>query len=255
MKKLYEKSELAFSIVCIVIYCVAMSVGDMLSEMIGVQKLVTLIIGSCLSGVLLLFLLKNKLGAKYGICRPNASARAMLWYMPLVLLLPLNLIHGLTLNSTIVEAVLYILAMLCVGFLEEIIFRGLLFESMRRDNPRAAVIVSSITFGIGHIINLVNGSGAEVIPNLLQIIYATAAGFMFVMIYCKSGSILCCIAFHGLFNALSVFAEESVGMTENIIVCLCLTVISGAYALYLALSMKRDSIGKSGEDTGSYTSE
>lgn len=129
--------------------------------------------------------------------------------------------------------------MLCVGFLEEVIFRGLLFEAMRKDNVKAAVIVSSVTFGIGHIINLFNGSGAELLPNLLQIVYATAAGFMFVMMYLRSGSLLGCIAAHGIFNATSVFANEAkVTPEKQILTAVLLTVITGGYALYLARMMK-----------------
>lgn len=130
--------------------------------------------------------------------------------------------------------------MLCVGFLEEIIFRGLLFEAMRKDNEKAAIIISSVTFGIGHIINLINGSGADLITNLLQVIYATAAGFMFVMMYKKSKSLLACIGAHGIFNALSVFANEANTTTEmRILTAILLTVITGSYALYLALSIKK----------------
>jgi membrane protease YdiL (CAAX protease family) len=157
-------------------------------------------------------------------------------------MLTANLWYGVTLNYGALETVLYILAMLCVGFLEEVIFRGLLFEAMQGDSVKAAIIVSSVTFGIGHIINLINGSGAELIPNLLQVVYATAAGFMFVMIYYKSKSLIVCIFAHGAFNALSVFANEANVTAEmRILTAVLLTVITGSYAIYLALSMRKKS--------------
>lgn len=40
--------------------------------------------------------------------------------------------------------------MLCVGFLEEMIFRGLLFEAIAKENVKKAIIISSVTFGIRH---------------------------------------------------------------------------------------------------------
>jgi len=81
-----------------------------------------------------------------------------------------------------------------------------------------------------------------VIPNLLQVVYATAAGFMFVMMYCKSKSLIGCIAAHGIFNALSVFANEA-SLTQNmrIITAILLTVITGSYAAYIAWTMKEKS--------------
>ena len=154
-------------------------------------------------------------------------------------MLTTNLWYGVTLNYGALESLLYVLSMLCVGFLEEIIFRGLLFNAMREGSERAAVIVSSLTFGIGHIINLVNGSGAELVPNLLQVVYATAAGFMFVMMYCKSKSLIACIAAHGIFNALSVFANEAAATLQTrVIFSILLTLITSSYAVYLALSIK-----------------
>lgn len=60
--------------------------------------------------------------------------------------------------------------MINVEFIEEIIFRGFLFKMMEKDNVKRAIIVNEITFGIGHIVNLLNGE--ELIPTLMQICYA-----------------------------------------------------------------------------------
>lgn len=240
LKRLYDKSRIWFSVTWIIAYCVLLSLGDSLSGLIGVEKSLTLPIGILLSVVLLLFFKKNRLFEEYGICRSRVSARSMLWYLPLLLMLSANLWHGVTLNLDLSEAVLYMLSMLCVGFLEEVIFRGLLFNAMRKDGIKAAIIVSSVTFGIGHIINLVNGSGAELIPNLLQVVYATSAGFMFVMIYYRTGSLISCILAHGIFNALSIFANEgSAGITERVVSAILLALITSSYALYIILSMKK----------------
>lgn len=243
LKKLY-KNELWFAIAWIIAYCVLMSAADALSLLIGIEKSVTLAIGVLLLATLLSFLKKNGLFADYGICAPKASLKSMIFYAPILVMLTANLWYGVTLNYGALETVLYILSMLCVGFLEELIFRGLLFEAMRKQNVKAAVIVSSVSFGIGHIINLINGSGAELLSNLLQVVYATAAGFMFVMMYYKSKSLVIFIAAHGIFNALSVFANESGATKEmRVITALLLTLITGSYALYLALSMKEKERG------------
>ena len=240
LKKLYQKSELSFAITWIVAYCLFMSVGDSLSTMLNVEKSITFIIGLVFSVGLWLFLKRNALMESYGLCRSKASARSMLYYLPVILLLTANLWHGVKLNYGMTETLLYILSMLCVGFLEEVIFRGLLFNAMRKDNLKVAVIVSSLTFGMGHIINLFNGSGAELIPNLLQVVYATFAGFMFVMMYCKTQSLVGCILIHGVFNALSVFANESVmTLQTRVWTCILLTVITGFYGVYIAWSMKK----------------
>lgn len=240
LKKLYDKNELVFALTWIAAYCVLMSAGDALSAAIGIEKSVTLAVGILLSAILLSFLKKNGLFEAYGFRRAEASAGAMLYYLPVIIMLTANLWYGVTLNYGAAETVLYVLSMFCVGFLEEAVFRGLLFEAMRKDNLTSAVIVSSVTFGIGHIINLVNGSGAELLPNLLQVVYATAAGFMFVMMYIKTKSLIGCIVTHGVFNALSVFADEASASREmRILSCILLASITSSYAVYLALTMKK----------------
>ena len=131
--------------------------------------------------------------------------------------------------------------MFCVGFLEEIIFRGLLFKEMSKDNIKVAVIVSSLTFGMGHIINLINGSNVELISNLLQVIYATGAGFMFTMIYLKTDSLFICIITHSLFNSLSAFSVDVNNINSEIITSILITLISIFYALYIFVILKRQS--------------
>ena len=203
----------------------------------GITKVITLPILLLLSVILFLFIKRNNLTEKYGFCKADVAASKMLFYIPVIILLTANMWHGFRLNMSPFESILYILSMLCVGFLEELIFRGLLFNAMLINGKNSAIIVSSVTFGVGHIINLINGSGAELLPNLLQVVYAIAVGFMFVMIYYRTKSLLPCIITHGVFNALSAFANET-GLTskEQIISCVLITLISGVYALYIALS-------------------
>ena len=74
LRKLYDESKIWFAVAWIVAYCVLMSVGDALSEMVGVDKSVTLVVGIMLSAVLLLFLRKNGLFEYYGLCAPRSTS-------------------------------------------------------------------------------------------------------------------------------------------------------------------------------------
>ena len=91
-----------------------------------------------------------------------------------------------------------------------------------------------MTFGLGHIVNLFNGSGAELLPNILQVIYATSAGFVFVMLYHKSNSLIICILVHAIFNSLSAFGVEYDSVELQILTAGILTIITGGYAIYLS---------------------
>lgn len=239
LEKLYKKSEFWFAIVWIVAYVVLASIGDNLSSEIGVAKIATLPILIALSVVLFFFVKKNGLSDKYGLCKPKLSGTKMLFYFPLIVLLTANLWYGVALNTSPLETLLYVLSMFCVGFLEEMIFRGFLFNAMSANGIKSAVIVSSITFGIGHIVNLINGSGADLLSNILQVIYAMAIGFAFVMIYYKTKSLMPCILTHSIFNGLSTFSNEAmITPQRNMISGVLIAAIAGGYALYITLAVK-----------------
>ena len=243
LKKLYEKSEIWFAVAWIIAYVVLASIGDNISADLGIEKIVTLPVLIALSAGLYFFVRKNGLTEKYGLCKPRLPAAKMLFYAPLLVLLTANLWYGVAMNLSPLETGLYVLSMFCVGFLEEMIFRGLLFKAMAKNGVRSAIIVSSVTFGVGHIVNLINGSGAELLPNLLQVVYAIAIGFAFMMIYCKTKSLMPCILTHSIFNGLSAFANEA-AMTpqREILSGILLAVIGGGYALYLTLAVKEKAV-------------
>lgn len=91
--------------------------------------------------------------------------------------------------------------MINVGFIEEVIFSGFLFKMMAKENVKRAMIVSALTFGIGHIVNLLNG--AEFISTIMQVCYAVCLGYLFVVIFYKSKFLIPCIVIHGVINSLA----------------------------------------------------
>ena len=239
IKRLYEKSEFWFAMAWILAYIVLTSISDNISANIGVLKIVTVPVLMVLSGILFLFVKGHGLSEKYGLCKSKVPASKMLFYIPLALLLTVNLWYGVAMNGTLLETVLYILSMFFIGFLEEMIFRGFLFHALAKDGVKSAVIVSSVTFGLGHIVNLFNGSGAELLSNVLQVMYAIAIGFAFVMIYCRTKCLVPCIITHGVFNALSVFANRAaITPQREIISGAFIMLIAGGYALYIAWSVR-----------------
>ena len=234
MQKLYQKHNLLFALGWIVIYVVAVNFADGLSRTIGIEKIVTLPLLLTMCAVLLLWMKRNNLFQTFGLCQLCVPPSQIFWYLPLAALISSNLWFGLRWNLPLHETLLYIGSMICVGFVEEVIFRGLLFDAMRKDGLKSAVIVSSLTFGIGHIVNLFNGSGAQLLSNLCQVGYATAIGFLFVILFLKTGSLIPCIVTHSAVNALSVYANEG-GITaaQEIFSSIAIAVITLAYSVYL----------------------
>ncbi len=235
MTKLYQKSEITFAVLWIAAYAVLSGTADQLSEAVGITKSVTAALHIVMSLVLFFWIRNNHLSRKYGFCRSEVNAKRFLYYLPLILIASTAFWGGIRLQYGFPEAVLYIVSMCCVGFLEEVIFRGLLFRAMEKDNLKTAVIVSALTFGIGHIVNLFNGSGRDLTSTVIQIVFAVLIGFVLVLIFYHGKSLIPCILFHSANNALKVFAAEGSlsPQAEMIINLVVIVVVLGGYLFYL----------------------
>ena len=233
MKGLYKKSEIWFAVVWIIIYVVGSSIAENISSIIGVEKSVTFLWNIVLTVILYAFVKKNKLQNYYGLCAIKYPAKRYLYFIPLVIIASVNLWFGPNINYALNVTVFYLGSMLLVGFIGELIFRGFLFKAMSKDNIRMAIIVSSLTFGIGHILNLFNGNEVDLLSNLSQVCYATAIGFLFVTLFHRGKSLWPAIITHSVFNALHVFANEAALHKYQIYVSTALIVIPIGYSLIL----------------------
>ena len=234
MTKRFEKHETLFCVLLIILYLV---VNFLCLQHFGITSWVSFVVNTVFSaGLVGIMVLLNRT-TYYGLTGVK-NPRAYLYFVPLILIISVNLWSGFHINHSAGEILFYMLTMLNIGFIEEIIFRGFLFQMMAKDSPKSAVIISAVTFGMGHIINLFNG--ADLIPTPMQICYATAIGFLFVIIFLKSKSLVPCIITHSLVNALSVFNTDNT--VSLYIAPVFLTVLPIVYGLYLVKTV--------GEETG-----
>ena len=230
MRKLYQKDEVWFAVLWIGLYVVGFSLGDGLSEKLGMPKLLTCAVGLVLSAVLFRFVKQNGLMGYYGLCRPKGERKRTLLYIPLIAISSVNLWSGVALQASPFEIATHILSMATVAFLEELIFRGLLFNGMRKGGLTAAIAVSSLTFGMGHIVNLL--TGAPVFDTLLQLVYASAIGFCFTALFLTTGSILPCILSHAAVNCMSIFALDP-SPVGKVVTAAVQTALGICYGLWL----------------------
>ena len=230
MKNFFEKHETLCCILLIVIYIL---VNSYCIQNFGIVDYRSAIINTIFSLALIILIVKLKKVSYYGLTKVK-NFKKFLYFIPLFLIGSVNLWNGININNSKKEIVFYILTMINIGFIEEIIFRGFLFKMMAKDNIKRAIIISAVTFGIGHIINLLNGS--ELIPTLLQICYAISIGYLFVIIFYKSKSLIPCIITHSLVNSLSIFNVEN--SLSLYISSSFLIVVPFVYAVYINKTIK-----------------
>ena len=240
MTKMYQKSEITFAILWIVIYTVGMGT---LQNNFGLDSLWHMLGLIVISAAIFLFVKKNGLMEKYGLAGWAKNSRAMLWFIPLWLLSCLNLFSGFQPDYPVPGLIYAAVSMTLVGFAEELIFRGFLFKAMLKDGSvKAAVIVSSVTFGMGHIMNLFTGH--DLVETLNQVVFAVAVGFVFTLVFYKSGSLLPGILAHSFIDVISVFASDEGSQLMNLILHIVTIVVSAAYCLYLGKGVETPAINR-----------
>lgn len=225
MKRIFEKNETLVCILLIILYVV---INSYCMQKFGVEDYRSTIINTIFSIALIVLIIVLNRIKYYGLTKVT-NLKRYLYFIPLLLIVSVNLWNGINIVNTQTEIIFYILTMVNVGFIEEIIFRGFLFKMMEKNNINNAIIVSAVTFGVGHIVNLLNG--ADLIPTLMQICYAISIGYLFVIIFYKSKSLVPCIITHSLVNSLSIFNIDNT--ISLYIVPIFLIIVPVVYAVYI----------------------
>lgn len=186
---------------------------------------------SYLSGILtqgtacvLMVVLLAKLGEmrSAGFIRPKEWKKVWLVW-PMLVIAVLNgssLFMGeIQLNtSNLVTLILYFILFLSVGLVEEILLRGIVLNVLLQKwgtshrGVYRAVFVSSLIFGMLHILNLLTGR-YELLPTLTQIGFAFFFGVFFGACFIRTKAIWPLIVMHAFFDMCGNFNEIAVEST------------------------------------------
>ena len=240
MRKLYElylKKEILFAVLWIVAYCVVLGTirGDFGDD--SIYMLIALLV---FTAGIIAFVKTNHLEEKYGLDGWPKDTKRYLFFIPVWILATGNIWGGFAPTYKSASLAYAVLSMILVGFVEEMIFRGFLFRAMLLKNKKiVAIIVSAVTFGIGHIINLFTGyAGFETV---IQIIFAISWGFIFTMVCYKSESIIPCIIAHSVIDVLSKLGAEADNELLGWIYIGMTIVTAIVYCIYLGRLGSRES--------------
>ena len=149
-------------------------------------------------------------------------------------------------------AAILLYAMLClgVGFFEEMAFRGCFFPILlqRRGNSRLdvfiAIVLSSVIFGLVHVVNLFAGSG--IVPVVMQVGYSFLIGGMCSVILVKTRCIWYCVLLHSVYNFCGGVVPNCGGgviwNAPEIALTAVVAIFVAIYVVYLLLSIKPQEI-------------
>ncbi|HAM63213.1 MAG: hypothetical protein A2Y20_03380 [Firmicutes bacterium GWF2_51_9] len=243
MKGLLKKNAVLHAVAWIGIYVVSVNVLDGVSASIGVQNLATGLGLFGLSTVLFLYLKNQEMIKTIGLVKVDSSTiRKCLFFIPLGILAVSQFTGKFNASLTIPQIMIFGLLMLNVGFIEEVIFRGLLYKAIKDKSGRnRAILISGLTFGLGHIVNLLRGMSIE--HQFQQIAAAIILGIMLALIVEVSKSILPGVIFHVLFNFSSTIMIADA--TTEFYLLISILVLAVLYSAYLYVSQIKQNRGLS----------
>lgn len=209
-----QRRPLLFSLLLVVMFLAVFVLASLVASVLKLSTLATTALGySMLAVIVLLLLSRLRWWREIGLGLP--AQRRLLWFF-VVACIPV-LLNGLSVGATLpaVGPILLIFAAaMLVGFVEEVVFRGMMLHALLIRGPWQAAIISSLFFGVAHALNLL--SGTNVGATLLQIGEALALGFMFAALALRTQTILPLIVAHGLIDFFGFLAYNSSVVTTSL---------------------------------------
>jgi membrane protease YdiL (CAAX protease family) len=217
--------------VWIIAYILLVNIGDLISEKIGIANSATSVILIAFSAFLLWYVKRNDWAIFYGLRWPKKADVQKTWfYIPLGIIAVLQYAKGLNSALDFRDIAIIVILMIGVGFIEELLFRGFLFQGILKTGKLTnAIIISGLTFGIGHIVNLMRGYSLA--DQGLQIVIAIVLGITLALLVSVTDSILPGVVFHALLNISGSLTNSN--LTIELYIVVFSIVLCVAYAVYL----------------------
>lgn len=192
---------------------------EMFVPYVGVQTAhyLTIILEQGLVGLLLFVMLARFGWLKTAGFTPPNQWRALWLGWPLVIMTLINIEEGLVIDtSKPVLITLHLLTALSTGWVEEILFRGVVVTTFLQKWGRSkmgiylSVLVPGILFGIVHLANFLQGR-KPLLNNLTQITFAMFFGVLFAACILRNRSIWPMIFLHAAVDWAGTLREIAVG--------------------------------------------
>lgn len=181
--------------------------------------------------IVIIILTSNKLWPPIGFRAPKHRKDLLFFLVPLLPML-VNFIPGVEFKDPVyVSEVLAITLM--VGFVEEVIFRGLMLNALKARGIWRAAITTALLFGLTHALNALTGK--NLLDNFLQIGYATAIGFAFGALVLKKEILWPLVLIHTFTDFVNFIQKPGFTLSSSwqIAILAGLTTIFTAYGIYM----------------------
>ena len=223
MLKQIGKTALAMGIIMVFYFVAGASV--VVNSLEGTQAKLSqgIFIWLSVMAVVLFYLIRFLSIADLGFHKVReGSIRELLYQIPMLVVALLGLSGGVNFShgGSFLFASLFLT--IGVGLSEEIYFRGIICKLWMAHGSGKAIWISSILFGICHLLNILGGAGVG--ATILQIFFAFFYGAILAVIFIRTQSIVPCILLHFLHDFCSFIAKDisqiaqiGVGVTQTLL--------------------------------------
>lgn len=227
------RKELVLSLAWVLLYLVVfVKLASVLSGLIGVPHFFNAVAELLFPAIAVAYLHKRNLLSYYGFTTLRAlDYRRLLYLVPMAA--PLAVTASLDPaddGCPWQQALLLMAWMTGVGFSEGVLLRGFVLRALIRRGAGMAVGVSSLAFGLLHLVNLIGG--ADLVATLLQVAYATCMGLMLSTFVCRTNNIIPCVLPHSALDVAGVFVAEP-SVRQSCALCVIYSMVCACYAWYL----------------------
>jgi len=209
-------------------------------------SILTRFIGAALFFILIIYLGYDILKPKYAV------RRSALFALPCLIVAVNNLPYfalifgNAYVDGTDPEILFFALECLLVASFEEFAFRGVLFYTlMQKCDSRKklfkAIIISSVVFGLFHLVNLIYSQNIAAV--FLQVGYSALIGAMCAYVLIKTGSIWICVIVHAVYNFCGQIVPRLGGGVMLNVPQIIITVIIAIFCtIYIVISLLKSEI-------------
>lgn len=233
MTRFASRHPLVFSILAVLVAIVVIKLLDVGLADLGLSALgIRLIIEAAFCGYVI-FLLGSLCWWREAGFKQPVTWRRLLAYLPL-LLVPVLVAASSGFQAAPASQVIgFTILSLMVGFAEECLLRGVVLRALVPGGVLRAVLLSSLLFGLGHLVNI--WQGASPFTTIVQVLYSFFLGIGFAGARLYTGTIWPAIVVHALIDFVDIASRGFVLAPPQSLApgrAIVPIVITGLYALY-----------------------
>lgn len=190
-------------------FILVLFIAGMISSIFSVESKLTFMLGFMVVAiVLIIYIINNKKWKEYGFIPDKINKKELLYILPLFIIAFMPLITGVDMSIEISIVFYTITYMVFVAFVEETIYRGIIFNALESKGNKFAIVLSAIFFGASHLLSI--SGGKDIVETSYQVIFAIIMGMVLALVILLTRNIYFCIAYHLINNVIVSISLTSV---------------------------------------------